>query len=284
VTQPWYRLFFPATLPDPAAGAAQIAETLRAVLGDHGFAPYDPFPGGTGTPPGLNVMVRVFVAPPQDGYICVIGEVPVDVLPTLSRRLGGAFLAAWLTEDDGGFAVYRDGLRQDGAVALAPYLHAGQTLTTLQQALAGEIALPPEANERPTAGALPPEIRALAEDQGVKAQTASSLFERLSGSLFGKLEKQTGSSADQEQARAIFTGGEHDLWNTLHGQRVRAIAGTLHLPANWQHPSHDVVRDAYHIHRLRKRSPRMPLMPGDEEMLRSVPDALDYLPVYMGRP
>ena len=47
---------------------------LRSALEGAGYAPYDPFPGGTGTPPGLAQWTRLFVAPAQDGWVRVLGE------------------------------------------------------------------------------------------------------------------------------------------------------------------------------------------------------------------
>lgn len=301
MTQPWHRLFLPATSPKLSAGSSSIADAssiantestispetmrvavaLRATLAALGYQPYDPFPGGTGTPLGLNVTVRLFVAPPQDGQIAVMGKIPEEVLSSLSQQWGGIALLGWLTEEDGGFAVYHNGQRSDSATALAPFLRPEQNLTTLHRALAGEIEVLP-LDETP-GGSLPPELQTLAEDRGVDTEHASSLFERLSGGLFSKLDKRGEGSADQEQARVIFSGGEHDLWNTLQGQRVRAIADTLTLPGNWRLPALETVRDAYQVHRLRQRNPRMPLIiPGDAELLRSLPDALSYEPVYMG--
>lgn len=288
MTASWHRLFISAT-SDPAAQTERIVTTLRALLSEQGYEAYDPFPGGTGTPPGLNRLIRVFVAPPQDGSICVIGEIPEHWLSEFTQRLNTAVLSAWLTEDDGGFAVYRDGLRHTSVTALSAYLSGGESIETLHQALSGALDVEPVASDEPpvamiAADALPPELQALALDQGVDPDKAGSIFERLSGSLFGKLGQGAGSGADQAQARAVFAGGQQDIWNSLHGQRVRAVADVLNLPGNWRLPTFDTVREAYQVHRLRQRSPRMPLMPGDEEALRSVRDALSYLPVYMGRP
>lgn len=292
MTQPWHRLFLPAATAGALASAedasdthvaeaVRVAEALRAALAERGYQPYDPFPGGSGTPLGLNTTLRLFVAPSQDGQVVVLGEIPEDLLAGLSLHWDSAFLVGWLTENDGGFAVYRDGMRQDSAAALTPYLRGGQSIPTLHRALAGELAAPPL--DTPSGGGLPPELHALAQGKGVDPDHASSLFERLSGGLFGKLGKQDDSSEDQQQARMVFAGGEQDLWETLHGQRVRAIAETLNLPGNWRLPSQETVRDAYHVHRLRERNPRMPLIPGDTEVLRSLPNALSYQPVYMGR-
>jgi hypothetical protein len=132
---------------------------------------------------------------------------------------------------------------------------------------------------------LPPDIRQLAEEKGVDSRRVGNLFERLARSLFGKLAGEDDSEASEEQAQAreLVMGGGRDIWNSLPGQRVRAIAGVLALPDTWRVPDWDAVREAYHVHRLRERAPRMPLMPGDKEAMDAVPDALSYLPVYMGK-
>ena len=39
----------------------------------------------------------------------------------------------------------------------------------------------------------------------------------------------------------------------------------------------------FQVFRLRQRAPRMALMPGDQDTMDAVPNALDYTPVYMGR-
>jgi len=77
----WHALFVP--LED----AAHVEAALRAALADLGYQPYDPFPGGSGTPPGLIALVRSFVAPPQEGWTRVLGELDDTALPTLSAAL-----------------------------------------------------------------------------------------------------------------------------------------------------------------------------------------------------
>jgi len=74
-----------------------------------------------------------------------------------------------------------------------------------------------------------------------------------------------------------------DPWAEPEGQRVRALASVLAIPSRWRDPSWEAVRDAYQLRRLRQRNPRLPLIPGDQQTLDAVPDALDYRPVYMGR-
>jgi len=133
------------------------------------------------------------------------------------------------------------------------------------------------------ADALPPEVQQLADEHGVNPKHASKMAEQIGGKLFGRLAKQSGESkSDQEQARDVLMGGGRDVWNSLDGQKVRAMASVLKLPDNWRTPTWEEVRDAYQVARLRERSPRMMLMPGDKEAMKAVPDALDYIPVYMG--
>lgn len=277
----WHSLYL------PLADAAPVAEALRSLLEAGGFRAYDPFPGGTGTPPGLREMVRVFVAPPLDGWVRVLGEVPADLIPALGERLGVPVLHGWLTPDDGGFALVRDGARHTDPAALADYLAPGKSPDLLRRALAGELPVPALDGDQPPVvalgmDALPPDLQALARQKNVNPDKAARMFEKMSGSLFRK----AGGGADsdeQAQARAMMMGQQQNVWNSLAGQRVRAAAGVLKLPANWRTPTQAAIRDAYQVHRLRERSPRMALMPGDKETMQAVPDALAYSPVYFGR-
>lgn len=278
MSQTWHSLFI------PGAEASTVAEALRALLARRGCAPYDPFPGGTGTPPELTALVRLFVAPAQDGWVRVLGDLDATLLPDLAAALKSALLAGWLEEDGGGFAlVSPDGVRHEDADAFAPYLRPGATPSDLRRAFAGEVRVAPLESDAASAG-LPPDLHDVAREQGVSPQQAGKLFERLSEGLFGKLADQSGESgAEQARARAVIMGGGRDPWNSLHGQRVRAIAETLALPANWRLPAWEDVRDAYHAHRMRERYPRMMALPGDRESLAAVPGIAAYLPVFMGR-
>jgi hypothetical protein len=279
MSQNWYRLFV------PLADTSLVAAALRSPLETQGYVPFDPFPGGAGTPPGLTAMVRLFVAPPQEGWVCVFGEYPVDLLPDFSRGVGVPVIYGWLTDENGGFALFRDGARSDDPAAFEAYLRPGQPPDILPRAFAGQIKVEALTSDQPPvavvgADALPPELQQLALDQGADPVKASKMFEKMSGKLFKRLG---GPSADeQKQAQAMFMGGQ-DVWNSLNGQRVRAIASVLNLPSNWRVPSLQTLRDAYQVHRLRQRSPRLSLMPGDKEAMAAVPNALDYTLVYLGR-
>ncbi len=278
MSQNWYRLFV------LSKDTAHVATLLRTPLEARDYVPFDPFPGGTGTPPGLTETVRLFVAPPQGEWTSVLGEYPVDLLPDFSREIGATVVYGWLTEEDGGLALYRAGTRHDDPNAFAPYLRPGQSREVLPRAFAGEIKVEVLDSDQPPvavlgAEALPPELQQLAEDQGADPVKASKMFEKVSN----KLLKRMGGGEEQDQARAMFMGGGQNVWNSLNGQRIRAIIGVLNLPDNWRVPSFQTMRDAYQVHRLRQRAPRLMLMPGDKETMDAVPDALDYMPVYLGR-
>lgn len=297
MTGSWHSLYL---LTDDTA---PVAAALNAALTALGYRPYDPFPGGTGTPPGLVSMVRLFVAPVQEGWVRILGQPDEAILPDLSQQTGAPVIYGWLTGEGGGFALFRDGARQADSAgsgdldAFEPYVRPGQTLDVLRAAFAGNLPVEPVAagsGDGPPvmvvgADSLPPELQQFAQDRGVDPKKADKILQRLSGNLFGKLARGSGGAkgeaqSDQDAARAMLSGsGGRDLWNSLDGQRLRAAAGVLNLPGNWRVPEWDAVREAYQIHRLRQRSPRMPLMPGDKETMDAVPDALAYMPVYMGR-
>lgn len=271
----WHALYIP--LED----ADRVEAALRAALAGLGYQPYDPFPGGTGTPPGLADLVRSFVAPPGEGWTRVLGEIDAAALPALSAALNAPVLEGRLADGEGGFAVWRAGVRDPSADALAAFLRAGRSRADLDDALR---PLPTLTGQRSSGSALPPEIAQLAEARGVSTRQADKLVSRLSGNLFGKLNRQAGGAEDdaQAQARALLAG-QTDVWAAPAGQRLMAIAAALALPANWRAPDLDAVRDAYQLRRLRERTPRLPLMPGDQQVLDAVPDAFSYRPVYMGR-
>ncbi len=278
MTPSWHSLYVADVSPEAVSAA------LISVLGRHGYTPYDPFPGGAGTPPGLTDLVRLFVAPAQEGGVRVLGVLDRALCTELSAALDRPVLVAWLDEKSGGFALAMGNTIDETPDALVPYLRIGSTLDDLRRAWAGEVRVDAPPDEAQAGQQLPPALRDLAEQQGVDLRKAGSLFEQLSGRLFGGLAGQAGeSTAEQEAARAVLMGGGRDLWNSLAGVRVCAIASLLTLPANWREPDWDAVRDAYHACRMRERYPRMTPLPGDRAALAAVPDAAAYWPVFMGR-
>jgi len=275
MSQTWSSLFI-QTHDSPA-----VAAVLRDILEERGYAPYDPFPGGEGTPPGWSNLVRQFVAPAQAGWVRVLGEPVEAILPEISRRLALPVIHGWLDEQDGGFVMIEGEARHTDPVVFERYLRPGESLERLRRAWQGELPVEPVA----IAEGLPSEIRQLAEEKGVDTRKARNIFERIYDSLFGRLMKDAGPEEREEQvqARALVMDGGRDIWNSLSGQRMRAVAGVLALPDAWRTPDMETLREAYHVHRLRERAPRMALMPGDKQALAAVPDALSYVPVYMGK-
>jgi hypothetical protein len=283
MSQPWYSFYL-----SPSDG---IGEAIRALLTQQGFLPFDPFPGGTGTPNGLKETVRYFVAPAHDGWVRVFAAQPADhLLPDLSTALAQPVLYSWLTDQAGGMVLFAQGEDHDEAAAFEPYRRPNRTSEDMTKAFAGDLAVPAiESKEPPVAmiglDSLPPELQERVKEK-VNPKQANKLMDKLSGNIFNRLGKEAGESKDdQELAREMLAHAtpQHDSWNSLNGQRLRAIASVLTLPDNWREPSFEALRAAYQVHRLRQRSPRMPLMPGDKEALQAVPDALDYQPIYMGR-
>ena len=262
----WHALYAP--LDD----AAPVVTALQTALNARGYAPYDPFPGGSGTPPHLRQTVRLFIALARDGWVRVLGVPDEDALPDVQQRLGVPLLYAWLSSEGGGWALFADGSRQETPDAFSPYLAEGRTRDELRTAFAHTTADTTQSTD-----ALPPELQALARAQGVDARQTEKLMGRLGRKLLGRFQ-----DADEAQAQALL-GGAPDLWQSAAGQRVQAIAALLRLPKNWRSPDWQQVRDAYHVHRMQSRHPHMAALPGDDEALAAVPDVAAYTPLYLGR-
>ncbi|MBN1564753.1 MAG: hypothetical protein JXA10_12980, partial [Anaerolineae bacterium] len=197
MSQTWYRLFIPHT--DPAL----IADALKTILTEQGYASYDPFPGGTGTPIGLTDLVKLFIAPPQDDWITVFGQVPEDALLDLHKTLATPVIYGYLTDESGGFALFDHGARDNDPAAFEPYKRASVSSAVLHDAFAGKLAVEAIASDGPPvmavgADSLPPELRQLAEDQGADPAQANKLFQKMSGKLFNRMHKQTGATKDEQ--------------------------------------------------------------------------------------
>jgi len=271
MSETWHSLYLRAA--DTSAVAAALADTLQ----QRGYQRYDPFAGGSGTPPGLKVFIKHFVAPAVDGWVRVLGDPDPAAFSDLSSH--GTLLHGWLSDADSGIEVYINGTAvPDG---LSAYLRPGKTADDLKRALQGAV---PTAVDRPTS-ILPDDVQQLAQNRNVNPQQANRMIDRLTGQLFGKLDRQSGgeASAMQSQARALAMGGNRPDWNSPAGQRLKALASVLTLPGNWREPDFIAVRDAYQAARMVRRNPNARLMPDELAALRALPDAIAYEAVYMGK-
>ncbi len=270
MTASWTSLYLPCE--DSLAPALQ--ESLTAL----GYTLYNPF----GLLPGkaYTQSVRLFVAPPVNGWTRVIGEPDARQFPFLSKHCLCVYVA--LNGKDAHIEVYVDGERVEPQTALVPYLRDGRSANDLQAALHSAVSLV-ELEESPQPQMLVVPIDELPEDVRhmagqVNPAQAQKLFERLSGTLMKKVSPG-GNAADE--ARMMLAGDTPD-WNSVGGQRIRALMACLTVPDGWREPDIVTLRDAYQVHARRERKPDARLYPGDAEAMQRVPNALDYTPVYGG--
>lgn len=267
----WYSLYL------PSEDSAGIAEALRATLTAAGYTLYNPF----GAMPGLSYRqsVRLFVAPPRDGWTRVAAspEHLAPVAPALSQ------IAPCLEigfNEEATIRLYRAGALIDAPLdALSAYVRPGKAISDVAAALqAPPVALPAvqEVLADVPLDILPDDARALADKVDLKR--ASGLFHRLSEGL----SKRTGQVGSEDAARALLRSHAPD-WNSPGGRQIRALMACLTCPDNWHTPDFVTLRDAYQLHARRRRAPNADLYPGDAEAMAAVPDALDYTPIYGGR-
>ena len=265
--------------------AAPVVSALIEALALYGYMPYDPFPGGNGTPPAYKQFVRQFVSPAQNGWVRILGVPDPDALRSLSAKW--PILYAFLDGDAGEWRVVYNGQSDTSAAAFTAYLKPNVTPDVFARALSGEISIVPDTSEAHGASnsALPPDVQQLARERGVNPRQADRLVERVTGQIFGRLNRGTSGEANamRDQAQALIQGGGPD-WESKTGQRLRAIAALLTLPADWRTPNWEDVRDAYQTARRLARNPKASLLPGEREVLDVLPDAAQYAPVYVGKP
>jgi hypothetical protein len=273
--------------------AAQLQTALRAALQTAGYVLYDPFPGGTGTPVGLQDRVRGFMAPPDEGWTRLLFA-PRESLPDALQRevvtaLKAPLLAATLLSPEAfQITVYALDSPPDSRLeALVPFLTPGRTEADLQRASTGQ-GQSPEAIPAQT-GDLPAELERFAAEQGVETRHVDRLMQRMTGKVFGRLNRQTAGEADalQAQARAALAGAaqarQEPDWVNAAGLRLLAVMACLAVPRSWNQPDWKTLTAAYQIARQLARDPKALLLPGDDAALAALPDALEYAPVYAGR-
>ncbi len=258
----------------PSEAAETIIAALRDALTADGYTLYNPFSAFPGK--AYADTVRLFVAPPADGWTRVIGAADEAQISALSRT--ATCLALALDENGATIAVYVDGMAADTLAALTAYLQAGKTADDLRAAL--EAAAQPAIEiQQQSSGlpfdALPDDVRALAG--GVDKGAADKMFARISGQLMRKV----GGQADD--ARTLMQGETPLNWDAPGGQRIQAVMNCLTVPGNWREPDFAALSDAYPLHERRRRNPNARAYPGDDVLMAKVPDALNYTPVYGGR-
>ena len=164
-----------------------------------------------------------------------LGEPDARQLPLLSKTC--LCLCATLNGKDAQIDVYVDGERVEPQPALVLYLREERSPDDLQRALhsASVSLVAREENPQPQMLVMPlddlPEgVRNMAGQ--VNPAQAQKMFERLSGTLTKKVSPG-GSTADE--ARMMLAGNAPD-WNSVGGQRIRALMTCLTVPDNWREP------------------------------------------------
>jgi len=250
-----------------------IAQTLRDTLHSFGYEDYDPFGGSPGK--SYSQTVKLFIAPTQNGWIRLIGDVNEHLFEPLSRI--GTCLYAALENDAAEIRVFIDSVEADVIEELTPHLTTDHPPETLRAALTGQLSTNVD-NTSVSGEAAPVPLEALPQNIQDMAQQLNS---RQVGKLFNRFMKQVGKrvSGDQEAAAALLQRVD---WNSDGARQLEVLMRCLNI-TNWRLPDFVTVRDAYQLSRRRERFPNARVMPGNEETLQAVPDALTYVPIYVGK-
>lgn len=234
---------------------AHLAARLRDHLLSLGYVEFNPF----GLMPGRVYAdaVRAFVAPPRQRWVRVLMEKPFP-LPPLPLVIETAL------EGDA-VRVFIDGAHVEASAALAAYPCMAEALNA-----------PADGQDAPHVGgvpfdALPADIQGMAA--GIDARQVGKLFDKMSAGALGKLGGDAAGAAD------LLKGAD---WTSLNGTRIRRVMACLAIP-DWRDPDFVTLRDAYALHERRRRNPNARLYPGDAETMHAVPNALDHLPLYVGK-
>jgi len=252
----WHSLYLPSD------HTVNVADALQPLLSAAGYTPYDPFVLGA---VAYDQIVRLFCAPPQDNWRRILLEITqftlVDDIASALAPGASVCISAWMANgDNGGLSVYQHGQR-----------------TTLDVLDSYQTAAPPNPDlpEQKTVGNIPldqmPEhIQKLAGK--VKSNQAENMFNKVAKRFL---------SGDQREAGADLIDNQPN-WQSETGQQIITLLSSLGI-TNWAQPDFATLRSAYVLHLRRQRNPNAALLPGDDDILQAVPNALDYVPYYWGK-
>ncbi len=270
---PWHSLYWTskATLSGPTECVASVESALTA----NGYTRYNPF--GLIPAPLYPATVKLFASPLRDGWGRLVSTAALPDAACRAAATGGVALVLAL-DDDGtaSVSVYANGEpAPDPVAALQPYTPPDTDPGTL----AATLALPTEisdqtGNDSLALDVLPEQYRDMANQ--LNPQDIEKLFEKMAGSVFRR-------GGDREAAEELLRGAAGPDWITGGGAAIRRLLALLTVPNDWIHPAFVPLRDAYALHARRQRKPDARLYPGDDEAMRAVPDALDYIPLFVGK-
>ncbi len=246
-----------------------VVGNLQNQLTASGYELFDPFDGVPGKP--YPQIVRLFIAPPQQGWMRILGDVDPQFATKLSNN--GLCLLVEFNAGASQLTLYELGASQPEYNALFEHLVEGCTADHLLNTLNPEYT-PDTRTTRPNDVAmdwLPDDVQQMADNLNPKQ--VNRLFNRFMNKITDRL------GADMSEAQALLRKQD---WNSPGARQTQAVMACLPIP-NWNMPDFVTLRDAYQLHRRLERKPNAQLFPGEAEALRAVPDALGYQPVYGGK-
>jgi hypothetical protein len=267
----WQRILFQSTQHEV------LSQVIKSVLENDGFKLYDPFAGGTGTPVGIKERLRMFLAPPLEGWTR-LAIAPQDVfsqphLESVAIQTNVAILNLQVVSEEA-FQVI--GYEQGKALAMpenfGAFLRSGTSPEHIMQVWRGETLQA----VKDGGSDLPADIQAFAEQKGVNVKAV----DRMMGKMTRRINKKM-QGENQDAAKAALASNSGMNWKSVGARTLLGVAECLAIPAEWRSPDWQLLTDAYQAARQKQRGGL--ILPTDEKMLQSLPDALNYQPLYFAK-
>lgn len=277
----WNSLYFPLISPNSTHDTPAITERAEAIvtalqdlLSAAPYTPYDPF--GLFPDKSYPQAVKVFVAPVKtdETWLKIVAAADSAALEVVAGRLSSAAsicLYAVLDGTRGDITAYQNGAEADFLETMSSYAQPdGDALRRAFAITAAPNAKRKDDNPLPMT-ALPADVRSM----------AGTLNQRQVNNMYARMSRHLMSKEQRAAAQSLLVANAPD-WESAGGAKLRAVMACLGLSDGWMQPDYVVLRDAYQAHARRKRNPNAHLLPGSEEAMQSVPDALDYRPFFAG--
>jgi|GEM_PF-5755188 len=243
----------------------EVYQAIDTVHREHGYQPYNPFPGGTGTPREAKHFVKLLIQWKQNGWVQAFGEADPDLLPAIATVLETPIIYAWINKEQHHIELIGEG-------TLLQYLADGKTEDDFNKA---KQFVP---SEVPQNAAIDDIVKAY----GVGGKGAQKLLDKTTNRMLGKLNHTT-KEGESFQADAQQAIQQAFSWQQPSAQKLSAILRCLSIPAGWQSPTQQTLITAYQAACLLELDDNTPLLPSDDQALDIVDYPLDYKLAYYAK-
>jgi hypothetical protein len=250
-----------------------VVASLTQWIEAQNYVAYDPFAGGLGAPIKLKDRLKLFAAPPLEGWssLVIAADNPLEqsAMMVLSD-LAPVVVFHIFADSPPDISVYRDHQFYQAPDGLVPLLKSDYSRDQLYAAWEAMGSA---------------DVTRSLDDDVAASGPVKWLVNRMTRRYVKEMEAD---GADIAAVKAAAQSALNQSADEIDFQRpdiraLQAITNCLNLPEDWGFPTWRMLNKAYSVARQRDYRANAITVPGDDDLLQAIPNALNYRPLFYAR-